>query len=296
MTKPITVVTTTFNRAYCLHQVYESLCEQDPNLFVWLVVDDGSTDNTRDLIAKYSTEERIEIRYVYQPNGGMHSARNLGYREVATELNVMIDSDDWLVPGALTEAVGFWRSHATDSHAGMITLNVDPSGRIVGSAMPVGVSESTVGDFFGKHRGRGDKKLIYRSDLSRQYPYPEFEGETFFPASYKFRLIDRTHSMLVADLPVCVVDYNEDSMSRRKVDQYFESPRGFAEYRRLMLEIEPGRLARFRHAVHYVAESRIGGLAGYLRSSPSPVLCGLALPFGFLFHGIMRLRRRLRRR
>lgn len=296
MRKTLTVITTTYNRAYCLRQVYDSLVAQESDDFLWLVIDDGSDDGTNALIEELSNQGELEIRYLWKPNGGMHTARNLGYATVDTELNMIVDSDDWLAPDAISKIVEWWRCYSRPWHAGIIGLNVSPIGKVIGSGMPVGVTEATVGEFFGTLRASGDKKLVYRSDLTRLFPYPEYEGEKFFPASYKFRLIDRTHRMLLLDEALCVVDYNDDSMSRHKIDQYFESPNGFVFHRRALLELDDPFAARFRTAVHYVAECRIANQRDYIRTSPTPLLCAFALPFGVVYHAFLLVARRRGRR
>ncbi|MBE6927924.1 MAG: glycosyltransferase family 2 protein [Ruminococcaceae bacterium] len=254
--KTLTVITTTYNRDYCLHQVYESLLRQTSNDFVWLVLDDGSTDKTKDLVDKWISENKMAIVYHYKPNGGMHTARNAAYELAETELNVIIDSDDWMADDAVETIVRFWQKHKREDIAGIISHNADPSGKQLGTPMPEGVSETTVTDFFGKLGGKGDKKLIYRSELTKKYPYPEFEGEKFFPASYKFRLLDQDYKMLVLDHVTCIVDYNDDSMTRDKFAQYRTSPKSFAYFRNEMMRISKSAKECCNLALHYVAESR----------------------------------------
>ena len=99
--KTLTIITTTYNRAYCIGQVYESLKRQDCDDFCWLVVDDGSTDNTREVIQGFIDEGIIDITYIYQPNKGMTGARNTAYEACRTELNTIIDSADGLADGAV---------------------------------------------------------------------------------------------------------------------------------------------------------------------------------------------------
>lgn len=257
--KTLTVITTTYNRAYCLHQVYESLCRQTSDDFLWLVIDDGSTDNTKSLVDGWIAEGKIEIEYFFKPNGGMHTARNAAYERTSTELNVIIDSDDWMTDDGVEQIVTFWNAHRDDRYAGMIANNISPKGKIIGSPMPAGVSECTVTDFFGKLKVSGDKKLIYRSELTKLYPYPEFPGEKFFPPSYKFRLLDRDYRMLILDVPVCVVDYNDDSMTRDKFAQYRNSPRSFAFYRNEMCAIAKSPKYIVQQMTHYIAECKLAG-------------------------------------
>ena len=282
--KTLTVITTTFNRAYCLHQVYESLLRQTCDDFVWLVLDDGSTDETKQLVDRWITEGKIDIFYHYKNNGGMHTARNAAYALVETELNVIIDSDDWMADDGVEKIILFWNRNKQDGIAGMISHNADPSGKRIGTEMPIGVTQTTVTDFFGKLGGKGDKKLIYRSDLTKLYPYPEFEGEKFFPASYKFRLLDQNYKMLLLDEVICIVDYNDDSMTRAKFAQYRSCAKGFAYHRNEMMRLSGSVKECCNLALHYIAESRFAGNKKFIRNASRKGYALLAyLPGTFLY-------------
>ena len=102
----ITVFTPAYNRAKTLPRTYSSLVKQDCKDFVWLIVDDGSTDETGELVKKWKQADNgFEIRYIYKENGGMHTAHNTAYENIDTELNVCIDSDDCLAEGAIKKIV-----------------------------------------------------------------------------------------------------------------------------------------------------------------------------------------------
>ena len=91
----LTIFTPVYNRAHTIRRTYESLCRQTCKDFEWLVIDDGSTDNTCHLVEGWKAEGLIPIRYVYQENQGMHGAHNTAYKNINTELNTCIDSDEW---------------------------------------------------------------------------------------------------------------------------------------------------------------------------------------------------------
>ncbi len=116
--KKITVFTPTFNRAYCLHQLYDSLCKQSSQDFKWLIIDDGSTDGTRELISTWVLEGVIEIQYHFKENGGMHTGHNSAYELIETELNVCIDSDDFMTLDAVEKIVSFWKLNKDKNYAG----------------------------------------------------------------------------------------------------------------------------------------------------------------------------------
>ena len=281
--KTLTVITATYNRAYCLHQVYESLLRQSSDDFVWMIVDDGSSDNTHELVEGWKKENKIDIEYIYKENGGMHTARNRAYEEVKTELNVIIDSDDWMTDDAVEKIVSFWKENGDKKYSGIISNNISSKGALVGTKLPK-IKSCTVTDLFGKYGAKGDKKLVLRSDLSRLYPYPEFEGEKFYPASYKFRLLDLEYEMLIMDEFTCVVDYNEDSMTYNKFAQYKNCARGFAHYRNEMILISNSPKYIIKEMIHYIAESRMAKNRHYVIKSSKPFFAFICWPVGVMYH------------
>ena len=107
----LTVFTPAYNRAHTLPRTYESLLRQDCKDFVWLVIDDGSTDNTAELLSQWQKKDNgFEIKYIYKENGGMHTAHNTAYENIDTELNVCIDSDDMLADGAISSILKLWEN------------------------------------------------------------------------------------------------------------------------------------------------------------------------------------------
>ena len=290
--KILTIITTTYNRGYCLHQLYNSLFMQQSRDFIWLIVVVGSTDNTRDVVEKFMVEADFEIRYVYQQNKGMTGARNTAYRYVDTEINIIIDSDDWMAPNAVARIIEFWNSNKRDDIAGIIALDVDKFGKVIGTQLPQGVKESTSIDMRLKYRMKGDKKFIFRSSISKLYPYPEIEGENFFPPSYKFYQIDQSYTMLLMNEAVCVVDYNDDSMSFDKIAQYKSCAKSFAMYRDLCVKLSPKLSFTLIQLLHYISASRFAGNKHYIKNSSKPLLAFIIWPFGLIFHEYLKRTKR----
>ena len=135
--KTLTVFTLTFNRAYCLNKCYESLLRQTSNDFEWLVVDDGSTDDTKALVEQWQNEcTKFKISYIYKKNGGMHSGYNVAYEHIETELAMSIDSDDYLPDNSVELVVDFWKEYGNQNVAGIIGLDVNPDGVVIGTNLP----------------------------------------------------------------------------------------------------------------------------------------------------------------
>lgn len=171
--KTLTIFTPAYNRAHTLSRTYESLLRQTCEDFEWLIVDDGSKDLTKALVEGWIQEGKIGIRYIYQQNQGMHGAHNTAYRNIDTELNTCIDSDDYMPDDAVETIINFWKAHGSDKYAGIIGLDCTEDGNIIGTSFPKGMTETTLNGFYAKG-GKGDKKLVYRTDVIKQYP--EYTG------------------------------------------------------------------------------------------------------------------------
>jgi glycosyltransferase involved in cell wall biosynthesis len=283
MDKRITVFTPTYNRAHLLERLYNSLANQSSKDFIWLVIDDGSVDGTEELIAGLIKKGVIQIEYRYKENGGMHTAYNMAYALIETELNVSIDSDDLMPPDAVEKILNIWDENKHDCCAGIIGLDADLKGNVIGTRAPEGLSYSTLHDLYLKHKVTGDKKLVYRSDVTKAIePYPEFKGEKLVPLAYKYLLIDQKYNMIVTNEVLCLVEYQPEGSSDTVFKQYFESPKGFAELRKVRMRYSPYTLDRLKNAIHYVSSSIITGNRNFLTESPRKLLTLVAIPFGLL--------------
>ncbi|WP_296975833.1 glycosyltransferase family A protein [uncultured Eubacterium sp.] len=280
--KTLTVFTPAYNRGYIIHKCYESLCRQTSKDFVWLVVDDGSTDNTAQLIKEWQKQDNgFEIKYIYKENGGMHTAHNTAYENIDTELNVCIDSDDYMPDDAVEKIISFWRENGSDKFAGIIALDVYESNRkTIGSELPNKKSTTLMGYY--RNGGSGDKKLIYRTDVINATPmYPEFEGEKYVGLAYKYHIVDETKELLIMNEPVCIVDYQEDGSSFSMWKQYYNNPKGFAFFRKSEMKYQHG-LQLFKTCIHYVSSSIISKNKNFVKESPKKLMTVLAVPFGTL--------------
>lgn len=281
----LTIFTPTYNRAYTLNKCYESLIKQINKDFVWLIVDDGSTDNTKELVNSWIYDNKIQIRYYYQKNQGMHGAHNTAYELIDTELNVCIDSDDYMPEDAVENIVSFWNENKRDDLAGLVGFDIYKSGEIIGEKFPEDLKESTYWDIYHKYKIKGDKKLVYRSDLTKKYPYPIFEGEKYVGLGYKYAKLDDGYKLLILNKPLCVVEYMEDGSSRNMIKQYRNNPRGFAFIRIDDMQNPRGNLKfKFKSCVHYVSSSFIGKNRKFIKESPCKLLTVLACPFGFVLY------------
>ena len=280
----LTVFTLTYNRAYCLHGCYESLLRQTCSGFEWLVVDDGSTDNTKEIVDGWIAENKIPIRYIYKKNGGMHTGYNTAYDNIFTELAVAIDSDDYMTDDAVEKIVTYWQANKDEKYAGMIFLDITKDGQIIGTPLP-DVKSATVYDLYNRMGVKGDKKQVYRPELIRPFHSPEFEGEKLFPTCYKYFMVDLTHEMLVVNEPVVVVEYMPDGYTKNIIKLYKPNLNNYIFYRKFIMTYPNATLAhRFRFAIHYVAESLLAKDRHFIRHSPRKWLTLFATPGGLILY------------
>ena len=279
----LTVFTPTYNRAHTLPRTYESLKMQDCKDFVWLIIDDGSTDQTNVLVKQWIEQDNgFEIRYIYKKNGGMHTAHNVAYENIETEINVCIDSDDCMARGAVRKIIEKWAAIRNQGYAGIIGLDADMNGKIIGKGFRKGVSETTLSGYYASG-GKGDKKLVYCTEIIKSYtPYPVFKGERYIALAYKYRLIDQDYKLAVLNSVLCNVEYQQDGSSATMWLQYLRSPKGFACWRKLCLKYPESFSRLIIDCIHYTAESIIAHNRNYIIESPRPCLTLLTLVPGLV--------------
>ena len=260
--KTLTIFTPTYNRAYTLHLGYEALSRQTCKDFIWLIVDDGST------------------------------AHNTAYRLIDTELNTCVDSDDYMPDDAVEKIITFWNAHGSKEVAGIIGLDADFQGNLIGTPFPYECRRTTLGGFYAQG-GRGDKKLVYRTDVIKQYPeYPIFEGEKYVSLGYKYQLIDQDYPLLALNEVLVNVEYRPDGSSLNMYRQYIRNPRGFAFIRKSSMQLAPTSQRRFIEAMHYVADSLLARNPHFLSESPRKWLTLSALLPGITWYGYIRYKAR----
>ncbi len=289
----LTIFTPTYNRAHTLPRVYESLRAQTYRDFEWLVVDDGSTDSTKDLVQGWIGEGSIPVKYLYKENGGLYTGYNAAYAAIETELNVCIDSDDAMPPDAVEKIVRIWKEKGSERYAGITGLDCDmDTQEVIGGRFPEGMTECYFPEIYAKNIHRGDSKQVMRTDLMKQVaPQVGFPGEKNFNPVYMLLQVTDKYPILVVNECFCLVEYQKnDSMSRNIWRQYLDSPRSFAKMRRLEMTLKHNTpLSRYRSAVHYVAESMIAKNHDWIKNSPKKGLTLLAAaPGAFLYYYLFR--------
>jgi len=256
--------------------------------FIWLIIDDGSTDNTKQLVDNWREKANFDIKYVYQENRGMHGAHNTAYKLIETELNVCIDSDDFMTDDAVEKIVQFWRENGTSQYGGIVALNSNQNNQLIGSLLPTDIKASTIYNLYEKYGVTGDKKLIYRTELTKQFPYPIFKDEKYVGLSYKYLMIDKQYELLIMNEVVCHVEYLSDGSSLNMFKQYRNNPKGFSFLRKELMGLPFGSATyNFRQATHYVSSNLLLKNWRLFNETPKKLITLAAFPFGFLLYLII---------
>jgi len=262
------------------------LLRQTNQDFIWLVIDDGSTDNTESLVQSWINENIIAIQYHYQENQGMHGGHNAAYQLAETELNVCIDSDDFMPDTAVADIVEFWGNVSNKNDlAGIIGLDAFKDGKIIGEKFPKHLKESNLEDIHNKYKINGDKKLVLRTDVIKKYkPYPIFKEERFVPLGILYLHIDKDYKLAVLNKVLCIVEYMPDGSSMNIVKQYYRHPRGFQYERMEYMKYSNYTKVKFRNAIHYINSSLLLKDWRLFKKTPELLLTVLAIPFGVLLY------------
>lgn len=280
----LTVFTPAYNRADLLPRCFESMKRQTCKDFIWMIIDDGSTDGTRSLVEGWlQTPLDFEIVYYHKENGGLHTAYNEAIAHIETELCVCIDSDDFMPDDAVERILRFWSEHGSERVAGIVGVDYDLDGKIIGDPLPDQETVNLIDLLTGRYPiCNGDRTNVVRTELYKKYaPMKVFPGEKNFNPHYMHLQISSEFDFLVLNENLRFVDYQPGGMSNSMWKQYRNSPRSFAETRKLYLSFPgTGVQFRFRHCIHYVSSSILSGNFHFVKESPAKLLTILAIPFG----------------
>ncbi len=331
--KTLTIFTPTYNRKHTISRTYNSICSQTSRDFDWLIIDDGSTDGTREWVEslglKISTigesfdwmgrplhfnnsshfvvlsnesvpSKQIRIEYIYKPNGGLYTGYNVAYAVIRTMLCVCIDSDDYMPNNAVENIVKKWMDLnyngdiETNNLAGIVGLDFNV------------VDKKPIGGFFQNNdmlcywedlHHSGDSKHVMRTDLMRSVsPQVGFEGEKDFNPYYMLMQICDKYPVIVVNDNYCWVVYQTtgDSMSAGIWKQYIRSPRSYAKYRLMQLQMKHGiNLKRtIELCIHYVSACVLSNDGSWLKNASYKLLTLCVSPLGYLLSLVVRFKNR----
>lgn len=255
----ITVFTPTYNRAHLLTRLYESLKAQSFQDFEWIIVDDGSTDNTEELINEWIQQAvrciggmKGGFRYIKQSNGGKHRAINRGVQEARGELFFIVDSDDILPKQSLERVAFFYNQIRNDSqYAGVCGLRSYFNGDQIGGEQLFDTIDCSMLDIRQKYKIKGDMAEVVRTEIMRQYPFPEIEGEKFCPEALVWNRIAQSYVMRYFHESVYLCEYLPGGLTDRIVKIRMDSPQATMQCYKEMLDYNISIKSKIRSAINF---------------------------------------------
>lgn len=257
----LTIVTPTYNRSHTLPILFESLKKQSVSSFKWLIVDDGSTDDTQQLVQAFIRENTLfPIRYIQKTNGGKHTALNVAIREVDTELFFIVDSDDRLTADAVQTIESDWQGIREKGLCGIGYLRGYGEQQIIGDAYP---TDNSIDNFIRLRYNKGisgDKAEVWVTSALREYGgFPEFMGERFISESVLWIKVSRKYNMLFRNKIIYLCKYLEGGLSLTGRSLRFQCPEGMAYGSLETMTKEFSLKIRIKQALLYVVYSKFGG-------------------------------------
>lgn len=276
----MTIFTPTYNRAYTLGKLYESLLRQTNMDFCWLIVDDGSTDDTRQLVESFASEGKLEITYIYQENGGKQRAHNTGVEACGTELFFCVDSDDELIPSAVDDVLSLWsRRRSEPDIAGIIAMCGTSETKPMGTWFPAGLETTTLWDLYYKLHHKGDTTHIYRTDVLRNYPFVVEPGEKFIAETYVYHRIDQKYRLAVLPKIIRTSEYLPDGYTKNVRRVTRENPIGYMRLKRDYIDYADTFVLKGQETALYLVGAYFAGCfwKAY-RGLPNRLISTLAVP------------------
>jgi len=218
----ITIFTPAYNRGDLMSQLYASLLAQAPIPFEWIIVDDGSTDDTCAVVAAFIAENKIPISYYYKENGGKHTAINLGVQKAKGAFFVLIDSDDYFALNALNVLYEKWNNIRDNFKiAGIIGLSQDAAGSIVGDVFLKNDWQLSFADFYLKYHLTGDKSVAFKTSVLKAYPFPEQIGIPFVFEAVVWHELSKKYDVLAVNTVIQNINYLDSGLSDSSYKKWY---------------------------------------------------------------------------
>lgn len=278
--KLITVFTPTYNRKYILPKLYNSLCEQTCKDFIWLIVDDGSTDGTDELVQSWKVENKVDIQYYYQENGGKTRAHNKGVKLCETELFVCVDSDDYLSSSSvIKDTLDYWKENETlaslPTTSGIVSYRKMISG--CQAHFPSNVKLSTLSGLYDAGYN-GETTLVFKTEVLKKYMFPEVDGEKYMTEAYLYDQLDEKFKLLVFPYYSQDCEYQPDGITSNAWDVLFKNTKCYRMYYNQCIKLKKG--SKSRNMRMYIACSLLAGDGKLFSSSDFKGYLLLMLPLG----------------
>ena len=285
----LTIITPTYNRADHLQSLFKSLRSQTNMNFKWLVVDDGSTDYTEQVIQEFIADEQISIQYMKRENGGKHRALNTGIAAVTTELTFIVDSDDHLPEDAVEIILMYHDKYKnTPGLCGYSFLRCYEDGSVNTAYFRIDEEIASYRDVRINGNIGGDKAEVFYTEVLKQFPFPEFEGEKFLPEDLVWMQMSGPYRMVHINRCIYIGEYLDGGLTKTGRAMKVHSPQGMMKRSEVYLNDSGVRLkVKIKMMMLYIIYGRFAGIPAkelYLNSTLKTLYLLLILPSALIYH------------
>lgn len=277
----ISVFTPTYNRAKTLIRTYNSLLSQTYKNFEWVIVDDGSSDNTSELVDSWITENKITIKYKKQINSGKYKAYNKALTIVSGELFFVVDSDDWLPNNALEIIYINYKNYSDDSCAGIVGVKIDENSKLLGSKIPSNIKFETLFNL-SKMGYCGERSIILKTKIAQEYPFPEETNEKFTTECVVFDKIDNKYKYYITNEILTICEYQTDGLSSNLYKIMLNNPGGYKLYYSQRINMATNTIDIFRYSIRYIAFKLLFKQKNYSYVGNRKSYIYLSYPLGYM--------------
>ncbi len=264
----ISILTPTYNRANLLSNLYQSLLKNkiDGIEIEWLIMDDSSTDDTKELIKQWAQENKIGILYNEQEHQGKMVAINNLVEKATGDVIIECDSDDYFTDEAFSIIKKTWQENKNRTNCyAMCFLKYNSNNENMGRNFPK--KETTMFDLYFKDGETGEKALVFFSKIRKQYIHKLEQQEKFVTEARMYHEMDLQYKMICINKPIMICEYQEDGYTKNVKKQFIENPFGYFEYFKEIFSHDMKNVTfkkRLYVIKHYI-------LFGYLTKAKKPV-------------------------
>lgn len=275
----LTIFTPTYNRLHTLEKTYESLKQQSCKDFIWLIIDDGSTDKTKNAVEKWKKENHIEIMYVYKENGGKHTAYNMAVDLVDTELiMISLDSDDYLNKDAVKIILYNWKKQKNNKIVGLATFCANNKGNLIIYSEKKKLTYCTLSEAFNDNLINCSAVFVFKSEYVKKFKYPVYKGEFFFTEAYVYMQMEEPLYWVYEG--ICIREFRDDGLTKNRFQLYINSPKSWMTYNKLRMEKNKSIILKIKYTIFYIAFSLMCGNKKIIENSKYKLLTILCFPVG----------------
>lgn len=262
MNSNITIFTPTYNRAYLLNNAYQSLCQQTSKKFEWLIIDDGSTDNTEELVNNWVKEKKLEIKYIKKNNEGKHIAINTAISICKNKYMLCLDSDDILIDNAIEELYKLLKTNSMTN----IWAIVGPRAFLQKNkknCWPKKLDDIQISKLcylYDKYKYKGETYMLWNLDYLKEYTFPKFREENFVPEDLLYSEMDMKYNVLLYSSPLYIFEYQEDGYTKSGIKMLIKNPNGHA-----LVNLEKSLKNIYSYKTRILSYARYKAMKGFFK-------------------------------